>query len=370
MDGLYVHIPFCVSKCKYCDFASFAGKEHLTDKYINAVCNEMQKYKGHKFDTVYIGGGTPTVLESNAFEQLFDSIYNNFKIAQGSEITVEANPKTVDAAKANVLKDVGVNRVSLGAQSMNDDELKMLGRIHTAYDTEQTVDIIKNSGIHNISLDLMYALPGQTTDKINKSVSKVLSLKPEHISCYGLKIEQGTPFYDMKIGGKITELDDDATADMYELIIENLGKNGYQHYEISNFAKPGSESKHNTKYWKCVDYIGLGLGASSCLDGARFTNSCDFDSYFNGYQKSEEYTLTQSEKMSEFIILGLRLIKIGVSKKEFAKKFNTDIYKVFGKIINKHIANGLLCDNGESLVLTPRAYYICNYVMSDFVNNM
>ena len=149
-----------------------------------------------------------------------------------------------------------------------------------------------------------------------------------------------------------------------------MQKSGYRHYEISNFAKQGSESKHNTKYWKCVDYIGLGLGASSCLDGKRFANSTDFDGYFNGYQKSEEYTLTQSEKMSEFIILGLRLIKDGVSKQEFANRFNTDIYDVFGKIINKHIANGLLCDNGENLVLTPRAYFISNYVMSDFVNNM
>ena len=215
MDGLYIHIPFCVSKCKYCDFASFAGKEHLADKYINAVCNEMQKYKDHKFDTVYIGGGTPTVLDCSALEHLFDSIYDNFKISPVSEITVEANPKTVDAAKAKVLKDLGVNRVSLGAQSMNDDELKMLGRIHTAYDTEQTVDIIKNSGINNISLDLMYALPGQTTDKINNSIRRVLNLNPEHISCYGLKIEQGTPFYQMRNSGKITELDDDAAADMY-----------------------------------------------------------------------------------------------------------------------------------------------------------
>ncbi len=370
MDGLYIHIPFCVSKCNYCDFASFAGKEHFAAKYINELCSEMQKYKGNKFDTIYIGGGTPTVVDCTLLEQLFKNIYSNFDIAPLSEITVEANPKTVDADKAKVLKDLGVNRISLGAQSMNDDELKMLGRIHTAYDTEQTVDIIKNSGIHNISVDLMYGLPYQTTDKIIKSINGVLKLNPAHISCYALKIEQGTPFYQMKNSGKITELDDDLVADMYELIIKKLTDGGYSHYEISNFAKLGCESRHNTKYWQCVDYIGLGLGASSCLDGVRYSNCADFDSYFNGHKKSEEYALTQSEKMSEFIILGLRLIKIGVSKKEFAKRFNADIYDVFGKTINKHIARGLLFDNGKSLVLTPRAYFISNYVMSDFVNNM
>lgn len=370
MDGLYIHIPFCVSKCKYCDFASFSGMGYIADKYIDFLCAEMEKYKGHKFDTVYIGGGTPTVLDCNQLERIFTGIYNNFDIATGSEITVEANPKTVDLIKAKTLKNLGVNRVSLGAQSMNDDELKLLGRIHTSYDTEQTVDTIYKSGINNISVDLMYALPQQTKNKICNSINKVINLCPKHISCYALKIESGTPFYQMKKTGEIAELDDDLTADMYELITDKLKSKGYEHYEISNFANKGYESCHNTKYWKCIDYVGLGLGAASCLDGVRFANSQKFDDYFNGYKKSEEYILSKDEQMSEFIILGLRLIKEGVSKEKFKNIFSADIYDAFGEIINKHISNGLLEDNGKSIVLTPRAYFISNYVMSDFVNNM
>ena len=370
MDGLYIHIPFCKSKCKYCDFASFSGKENLINEYINKLCLEMKEYQGHSFDTVYIGGGTPTVLDNASFEKLFDSIYKNFNIDKHSEITVEANPKTIDLQKAKVLNSLGVNRISIGAQSMVDDELKVLGRIHTSDDTKNTVALVRDAGIDNISLDLMYALFNQTMDSLCCSIDQITDLAPNHISCYGLKIEEGTPFYTMLQKGEVCETDEDLTADMYDVIRTKLKNAGYEHYEISNFSKPGKASRHNTKYWKCVDYVGIGLGAASCFKGERYTNSNVFDEYFNGFKKQERYTLTNSEKMSEFIILGLRLIKEGVSKADFKNTFGVDIYDVFGDTINKHINTNLIKDTGKNLVLTEKSYYISNYVMSDFVNNL
>ncbi len=370
MKGLYIHIPFCISKCNYCDFASFSGKQHIMQKYTEHLCNEMSLYKGNSFDTVYIGGGTPTVLPNKNIEQIFSSIFNNFTLAQNCEITVEANPKTLDISKARILKSFGVNRISLGAQSMVDDELKMLGRIHTSHDLKQTVEIVRNAGISNISIDIMYALPGQTLNSISTTISQVLKLNPNHISCYGLKIEEGTPFHTMLVTGQITEIDDDLAADMYESIVYTLVSNGFEHYELSNFAKPGFESRHNIKYWNCTDYIGIGLGAASCNDGVRYTNASTFDDYFNKFTKAESCVLTENDKMSEFIILGLRLIKQGVNKQEFYNRFKKDIYDVFGDVINRHIKNNLLSDDGKTIVLTARAHYISNYVMSDFVNKI
>lgn len=368
MDGLYIHIPFCKTKCRYCDFASFSGKENLIDEYIGKLCLEMDEYHGHNFDTVYIGGGTPTVLNEKSFDILFENIYKKFNIRKNSEITVEANPKTINFEKVKVLKKLGVNRISLGAQSMIDEELKLLGRIHTSEDTVKTVEVIRKAGIDNISLDLMYALFNQTIKSLELSIDKILDLAPCHISCYGLNVEEGTPFYNMVQKGEFTQTDADITADMYDLIRNKLSDAGFEHYEISNFSKPGFASRHNSKYWQCVDYIGVGLGAASCFNGERYTNSDNFNGYFNGFEKLERYTLTKDEKMSEFIILGLRLINEGVSKVEFKNKFGVDIYDVFGDEIKKHINLNLLKDCGQNLVLTEKSYYISNYVMSDFVN--
>ena len=367
MNGLYIHIPFCISKCRYCDFASFSGKLSTASAYVDAVCAEMEQYNGESFDTVYFGGGTPTVLDSALFEKLFWCIDKNFSISSDCEITVEANPATVDKEKASALVNFGVNRISLGAQSMIDTELETLGRIHTSADTVNTYNIIRNAGIENISLDLMYALPGQTMDSLSKSVEGVLNLNPEHISCYGLKIEEGTPFAAMAERGEIAYPDDDISADMYDYIVDALTEKVYERYEISNFSKPGFPSRHNSKYWTCTDYIGLGLGAASCYNGERYTNCSDFNGYFDGYTKSERVVLSTEDKMSEFVILGLRLIKDGVDKKKFFDTFGCDIYSVFGKYIDKHIHNGLISDNGSSLLLTRKGCYVSNYVMSDFL---
>ncbi len=367
MNGLYIHIPFCISKCHYCDFASFGGMLSLAPAYVDAVCVEMEQYKGESFDTVYFGGGTPTLLDVNLFGKLFDGISKNFCLTDDCEITVEANPATIDKYKALSLEKFGVNRISLGAQSMVDAELKALGRIHTSADTVHTYEAIRDAGINNISLDLMYALPDQTMKSLSKSIDGVLNLNPEHISCYGLKIEEGTPFAHMVNRGEMTHPDDDVSADMYDYIVDALSSQGYERYEISNFSKPGYLSRHNCKYWTCTDYIGLGIGASSCYRGERYTNCSDFEGYFDGYTKSEHISLTEDDKMSEFIILGLRLIKNGVNKRKFYDTFGCDIYSVFGKYINKHISGGLLEDNGSKLVLTSKGCYVSNYVMSDFL---
>ena len=367
MNGLYIHIPFCKSKCRYCDFASYSGCLDIASTYVDAMCAEMQQYKGMTFDTVYIGGGTPTVLGENLINKIFDNVYGYFDIVKGSEITVEANPATVSAPKAKLLKNLGVNRISLGAQSFCDNELAILGRIHTAAEITETYMCFQNAGFDNISLDLMYGLPGQTMDTLSKSVAGVLKLQPRHISCYGLKIEEGTPFYTMVENGEIHPADDDVCADMYDYIVAELANNGYQRYEISNFSMPGFRSRHNCKYWTCTDYVGIGLGAASCCNGKRYTNCADFDGYLNGYAKSEIIELTENDKMSEFVILGLRLINEGVNKQRFYHRFGRDIYDVFGNEIRRHISNCLLADNGASIALTNDGCYISNYVMSDFL---
>ncbi len=367
MRGLYIHIPFCRSKCIYCDFASFADKNGLQDRYIEQLCTEMTRYGGMSFDTLYIGGGTPTVLGDGNFKKLFAAIRSNFDIMPHSEITVEANPATVTADKARLLKSLGVSRISLGAQSFVDSELRTIGRIHSAADTAETFHLLRTEGFGNISLDLMYALPGQTTGTLERSIEALLELSPEHISCYGLKVEEGTKLADMAANGKIAEKSEDEFADMYELICRRMKENGYEHYEISNFAKPGFESKHNCKYWRCEEYLGVGLGASSYINGVRYANSRRFEDYFGGFKRDEEETLTEDDMMSEFVILGLRMLKSGVDTAEFERRFHRSAESVFGSAIQKNKELGLLSEHDGKLRLTERACCISNLVMCEFV---
>lgn len=367
MKGLYIHIPFCVSKCKYCDFASYTGDYELMHKYTTTLIREASMYSGLEFDTVYIGGGTPTCLEARCLEKVLNMVKTNFKLADGFEFTIESNPGTVDIQKAQLMKKHGVNRISLGAQSFVDSELKYLGRIHTAQTTEDTFKLLRMTGFDNISLDLMFGIPGQTIDSLGKSVNRVLKLMPEHISCYALKIEENTPFYDMHISGELLEKDEDEFADMYDYIVDKLGDNGYLRYEISNFASKGMISRHNTKYWKCEEYLGLGLGAASYIDGRRFTKSASFDDYFNGFILSEDIQLTNDDKMSEFVILGLRLINEGINTKEFKSRFNKDFFDVFGCMTDKFLKLGMLDIQGENIRLTDRGTYVSNAILCEFM---
>ncbi|MBQ4528274.1 MAG: radical SAM family heme chaperone HemW [Clostridia bacterium] len=369
MTGIYVHIPFCLQKCNYCDFCSYPSMLSNADSYCDALAREAESYCGKNIfaDTIYFGGGTPSILSSMQLGKVLDSIYKNFDISSNVEITIEANPGTVTNEKAKEFKTLGFNRVSLGAQSFCDKELSILGRIHTADDTEKCYDLLRDAGFENISLDLMYAIPGQNMQSLSSSASQLLNLSPEHISCYGLKIEEGTPFEKMLERGEITEKSDDEYADMYAFICNTLKEAGYSQYELSNFAKKGFESRHNTKYWLGDDYVGLGAAASSKLGSNRFTHIANLESYMKSFENEESYELSNEDEMSEFMFLSLRMTKSGASKEIFENRFGISIEKAFQEAIRKHTSNGMILDEGDRYILAPKAYYISNYVLSDFV---
>lgn len=349
MKGIYIHIPFCVKKCNYCDFASYPQRLSNQDEYITALINEFKMHKGTKADTVYIGGGTPSVLSMENTLRLLESVNDIFDLSADTEFTVEINPGTLEREKAVMYKKYGVNRISIGTQSFVDAELCAIGRIHKGEDSIRTYNMLRDIGFENISLDLMYALPGQTMESLGASVNCMLKLNPEHISCYGLKIEEGTPFGEMLKEGKIMEADEDTFADMYDYIRTTLEQSGYSHYEISNFSRTGKESRHNLKYWQNEDYLGFGLGAASKVGNRRFTHSSDFEEYISSYKFSEDYTMDKDEAMDEFVILALRVINSGVEKDKFSSIFKEDFDRVYARAIKETEA---MCIN------TPTAYKI------------
>ncbi len=365
MKGIYIHIPFCIKKCNYCDFASYPNRLSNQDEYITALINEFKAYKGTKADTVYIGGGTPSVLSYCNTQRLLEAVNSVFCLPADSEFTVEVNPKTLDIQKARLFKSMGVNRISIGAQSFLDTELKTLGRIHTPSDTVETFELLRKIGFDNISIDLMYAFFGQTLNTLADSMQKLIDLNPEHISCYGLKIEDGTPFGNMLKNGELTETDEDTFADMYGYIRDTLVKNGYIHYEISNFAKQGRESRHNLKYWQNEDYTGFGLGASSKEGRRRFTNSRDFDEYILSYALCEDYTMDMEEAMDEFIILGLRVINSGVDKAKFYDTFGVSLDDRYARAIQE--VSPYITNTPNSLKLRSEAALVSNSIMCRFL---
>ena len=366
MTGIYIHVPFCVQKCKYCDFASYPSEYSRRYDYAEALVSEMSQYEGMYADTIYIGGGTPTCLDAECLEFLLKNINSIFNISADAEFTVEANPGTVDVHKANLLRKYGVNRVSIGAQSFNDKELKLLGRIHDSKDICCTYKLLRDCGFDNLSLDLMYALPEQGIEDLSTSINKVLTLNPEHISCYGLKFEDGTPFGDYLKKGILKETDEDVFADMYELICKELKNSGYIHYEISNFAKEGMASRHNLKYWNCEDYLGFGVAAASCVGLRRFTHSAGLDDYFNGYLLSEDYTMDTDEAMREFVILGLRVLNKGVNKNEFKSRFSLNLDEVFAEQIARF--SKFISNDENTIKLSEKAALVSNSILCEFMN--
>ena len=366
MTGLYIHIPFCIKKCNYCDFNSQSGNEALYSDYVDCIKKEIEQTKnnGIIFDSVYIGGGTPTVLPSALLSSIMKSITN---VKRDAEITVEANPKTADYEKLSSLLASGVNRLSLGLQSVNDSELKMLGRAHSFSDFEETFFAARRAGFKNISTDLMFALPNQTLKIWENTLKKAVSYKPAHISAYCLKIEKGTPFEKMKLNLP----NDDTAADMYDLCTDILESHGYKRYEISNFAKDNKESFHNNLYWKTQDYIGIGAGAHSCFGGKRFSKICDIKKYIDAIKSGESavenlITLSQKDKISEFVFLGLRMTS-GISENEFTARFNTDIDSVFGKQLKKYENLGVIIRRSGKIFINPKFLYVSNSILSDFV---
>ncbi len=367
MCGLYVHIPFCVKKCKYCDFNSFSGfSEEIQSEYFSCLEKEVEKTikDGLIFDTVYIGGGTPTAPPNYLLVNLIKSITNR---TEDCEITVECNPGTVTFAELQNLRKAGANRLSIGFQSADDDELEFLGRIHKAKEAEVVFCNARAAGFDNISVDIMFGLPNQTMGSFKRTLEKVVTFKSEHISCYCLKIEEGTPFATMNLNLP----DDDYCADMYDFCVEFLKEHGYNRYEISNFAKENRISKHNTKYWIMQDYVGIGAGAHSFYMGERYSKICDVKQYIkeiSNCEDAEENRLNVSlkEQMSEFMFLGLRMTG-GVCDEEFYKRFGRKITDVYGEIIGKYTDMGVMVVSNGRISLKPEFLYVSNNILSDFV---
>ncbi|MCC8161366.1 MAG: radical SAM family heme chaperone HemW [Oscillospiraceae bacterium] len=365
MKGLYIHIPFCKRKCAYCDFVSYSGMEHLADKYIGALAAEAEEYRGETIDSIFVGGGTPSLLSAAQIDKITRICTDTFNISPDCEFTFEANPGTLDDDKLKAMLSGGVNRISVGVQSFNDGELRKIGRIHDAQTAYNTICHIKETGFSNINIDLMTALPCQSMQSLKKTLDTAVSLPVTHISAYSLIVEDGTPLEREYSQGKLILPDEDTDREMYEYTVDFLRENGFKQYEISNFAREGMECRHNVKYWIGEEYIGLGAAAHSYMGSTRFFNTSDIESYISGAPR-EVTALTRKDKISEFMITGLRMMK-GVSEKEFSRRFGEDISAVFGAELEKFINLKLMKYDGESYSLTPMGINVSNSVLCEFV---
>ena len=369
--SLYVHIPFCKQKCLYCDFPSYAGKENLEDSYIDSLIKEINlKCKGKIIKTLFIGGGTPSYLKEENLNNLLVCL-NSLKYKEDSEKTIECNPGTLTSEKLKIIKDNGINRISMGLQTTNNNLLKKIGRIHTMKEFEENYNRVREFEFNNINIDIMFGLPNQSVSDYKKSLEDIVKLNPEHISCYSLIIEQGTPFYNMNEKGLLKLPTEDEEREMYNITKDILKSNGYHQYEISNYSKENKECEHNKIYWKLEEYIGVGVSASSYIDSNRIKNIDDIKEYINKINNKEaveESIIKNSKKedMEEFMFLGLRLIK-GIDKNNFKRKFDKNIEDVYGDVINKNIKKGLIEDKDNYIYLTSKGVEVSNYVMSEFI---
>ena len=374
---LYIHIPFCVRKCRYCDFLSFSSDDDTVRKYTDALIREIssKKNKENITDTIFIGGGTPSLLDVKYIKEIFDSLYDNFNISDDAEITIEANPGTITKEKAKAYAELGINRVSMGLQSADNEALKKLGRIHDFNQFLESYDILRNEGMSNINVDIMSGLPGQSVAKYEETLYKVCAVNPEHISAYSLIVEEGTPFYQMYNpvdGLRRDELpDEDSEREQYYMTRDILKDAGYFRYEISNYSKPGYECRHNTGYWRGVPYIGMGLGASSLWNGTRYNNTGDMSEYIRCSMKPDSIAenvqkLTDTDRMEEFMFLGLRMTE-GIQINEFYEKFGVTVNEVYGEVIKKYSDMKMLEINSENMKLTDKGVDVSNIIFADFI---
>lgn len=369
--GIYIHIPFCIRKCAYCDFCSF---DKLEKSYMQIYAKELikrissfAKEKGTllKADTVYFGGGTPTLLPGECFEDIFEALRTYFVLDADSEITVECNPASIDREGLKSLFDMGVNRLSIGLQSANASELSILGRLHNYEEFCDTYRAAREIGFKNISVDLMYGLPEQTRESFDRTLSEVIALSPEHISAYALKIEEGTDFY--LRGDSLKLPSEDAVAEQYELCCERLSANGYERYEISNFSKPDMRSRHNLKYWRLCDYIGFGISAYSFIDGERFGCSRDICAFLRGENiEIERYRPSREECADEYIMLGMRLSE-GISLEKYARMTGVDIMREHPEI-ELFIKNGFMTEDNGRLAFTTKGFLVSNEILSKILS--
>ncbi len=374
---LYIHIPFCVKKCMYCDFLSGPTERWVQTDYVKRLFEEIDVLapacREYEVSTVYIGGGTPSLLEPIHIEQLMDLLFARFHLANHAEITIECNPGTVSGGLARTMYRAGINRMSLGLQSVHTGELCLLGRIHTYEDFLKSYEEARKAGFDNINVDIMYGLPGQGVDDWKDTLQKVVRLKPEHISAYSLMIEEGTPFYSRyhedelaRERGEEPKLlpTEEEERSMDALTVDYLAEHGYRHYEISNYARPGRECRHNIGYWTGVEYLGLGLGASSMFDDVRFRNTADLDEYLHQpFARQEEEPRDKKARIEEFMFLGLRMME-GISRTEFSERFQCTPEGVYGDTLAELQHEGLLAAEGGRIFLTSRGVDVSNTVFA------
>lgn len=384
--GIYVHIPFCKQKCSYCDFCSYAEKEELIAQYIECLLKEIEDVgKNNKTDfengkddlflvkTIYIGGGTPSLIESKYIVEIMKNIKSNFEIQEDAEITIEVNPGTVTLEKLEDYNNVGINRLSIGLQSTHEHLLKQIGRIHTYLDFLDTYRFAREAGFENINVDLMIGLPNQTLAQVQDSVEEIVSMEPEHISVYSLILEEGTELYKQVEEEKVQLPNEELERKMYWAVKEILEKNNYIHYEISNFAKPNFESKHNLDCWKQKEYIGFGVAAHSYTNGIRYSNIKELEKYISNYKTGEvENNFVFHEKQNledmqkEYMLLGLRKLQ-GVSIQEFKTKFVANPVYLYHSELEKLVSEDLLEIDGDDIKLTNKGLDLANIVWEEFV---
>lgn len=375
--GMYVHIPFCIRKCQYCDFISFENQQSKTEEYVNAIVQEIKGVKteiGKKeLSTIYIGGGTPSILEIKEIEKIIDTIKKEFTISKSAEITIEVNPGTVSKNKLETYQRIGINRISIGLQSTNNEILKQIGRIHTYEQFLATYQMAREVGFQNCNVDLMLALPRQTIEILEESLEKVIALQPEHISVYSLILEENTPMFQEYQYHEVIFPNEEKERNMYWRVKEILEEKGYQHYEISNFAKPGYESKHNVNCWNQEEYIGIGLAAHSYYQKTRYSNTTNLVKYIENIQKGfwkknrqiqEEQT--KEEQQREYMLLGLRKLE-GVSIIDFKNKFFQNPIDLYNKEVEKLVRQELIQIRKQQIQLTQKGLDFANLVWEEFV---
>ena len=373
--GLYIHIPFCIKKCAYCDFLSWSGDKDQKEEYVRDLEQEIRSYKtfaaDYQVSTVYFGGGTPSILETGQIERIMGALRQTFRIEKKAEITLEMNPGTARKEKLKVYRQLGINRLSIGIQSVKNENLKLLGRIHTYEDFLESYHMAREAGFDNISGDLISSLPGQTLEEWKEELKILIRTPLEHLSVYQLIIEEGTEFYERY--GEHEELlpDEETSREIYLWTGEYLENQGFRQYEISNYARAGKESRHNLRYWERKDYLGLGLGAASMIRNMRMSNTRDWEKYRTGCRdprkiREEVEFLEEPRQIEEFMFLGLRKTR-GVSRKEFRRTFGKDLDLIYEKTLKKYLENGMLQESGDRIFLSEEGILLSNQIFADFL---
>lgn len=373
--SLYLHIPFCKSRCSYCDFNTYAGIDHLIPAYTDALLKELsircKMIERYSLKTIYIGGGTPSYIHPDLLSRVMEQAVKLFAPKEIKEISMESNPGTLSAENLRIYKTHGIDRLSIGMQCWQQPLLNILGRTHTVEDFLKSFKMARNAGFANINTDLIFGIPGQTQRMWTETLKKIIALYPEHISCYSMKLEEGTPLFQQVQSGKCRPVSDEDDRHMYYTAVDLLERAGYRHYEISGFALPGYECIHNMVYWKCGEYLGAGAGAHSYVGGERLENEPDIKRYIDMTGDGKEAVIGRKhigfeESVSEYMILGLRLVE-GVSGKEFKSRFGMDLEQTFGEKINRLEEESLVTMENGNLRLTPKGLDLANRVFVEFI---